>query len=209
VAAASSNTLMSNGKREIMIDITNHIRRAKERDPDAWALLWEAFGPTLLGLAQRLLGPRWPEKSVSDLIQTTWLRAFLGIEDFRGGTTDEQTTVLFRAWLAIILRRVWSNETRYDGTRQAVRGGPPPAESEVESADQPPSVEFMRTEVQAQICEAMAKLGSAERQVLQLYLLEGLSDSAIAARLGITLNQVRYRREQALQEMRGHLEGRV
>jgi RNA polymerase sigma factor (sigma-70 family) len=192
-----------------MNGINEQVRRAREHDPDAWALLWEAFGPTLLGLAQRLLGPNWPDKSVSDLLQTTWLRAFLGIADFRGGSSDEQTTVLFRAWLAIILRRVWSNEARHDRTRQNLRGGPPPDEAEVAAPDQPPSVEFMRAELHAQIREAMEKLGAAEREVLQLHLLEGLSDHAIAGRLGITINQARYRREQALQEMRGHLEGRV
>jgi RNA polymerase sigma factor (sigma-70 family) len=191
-----------------MNDINEQIRRAREHDPDAWARLWEAFGPTLLKMAQRLLGPRWPEKSVSDLIQTTWLRAFLGIEDFRGGTNDEQTVVLFRAWLAIILRRVWSNETRYDRTRRALRGSPPPAETEVTGPDQPASVEFMRAELEAQVREAMAKLGAAEREVLGLHLVEGLSDPAIAGRLGITLHQARYRREQALQAMRHHLEGR-
>jgi RNA polymerase sigma factor (sigma-70 family) len=185
------------------------IRRAKEHDPKAWAILWEGFGPSLLELAQRLLGPRWPEKSVSDLLQTTWLRAFLGIGGFRGGEKDEQTASLFRAWLAIIMRHEWSNEARHDRTRQSLRGGPAVDEAEVAGTDQPPSVEFMRAELQAKVGEAMARLGPAEREVLQLHLLEGLSDPAIAARLGITTHQARYRREQALQEMKSQLEGRV
>jgi RNA polymerase sigma factor (sigma-70 family) len=191
-----------------MNGINEHIRRAREHDPEAWASLWEAFGPTLLGLAQRQLGPRWPEKSVSDLLQTTWLRAFLGIGDFRGGVNDEQTAALFRAWLAIILRRAVSNEARHDRVRQALRGGPVPGEAEVAGPDQPPSVAVMRAELQAQVREAMARLGAAEREVLQLHLVEGLSDPTIAERLGITLHQARYRREQALKEMKGHLEGR-
>ncbi len=190
-----------------MKGINEQIGRARQHDPGAWALLWEAFGPTLLGLAQRLLGPSWPDKSVSDLVQTTWLRAFLGIADFRGGGSDEQTAVLFRAWLAIILRRVWSNEARHDRTRQVLRGGPPPAEAELPGRDQPPSVEVMRAEMQARVSEAMAKLTPPAREVLQLSLLEGLSDQAIAARLGLTVHQARYRREQALQEMKGRLEG--
>jgi RNA polymerase sigma factor (sigma-70 family) len=189
--------------------INEQISRAREHDQAAWALLWEAFAPTLLGLAQRLLGPGWPQKSVSDLVQTTWLRAFLGIQEFRGGVGDEQTTVLFRAWLAIILRRVWSNEARHDRTRQALHGGPPAGQSDVASRDQPPSVEIMRAELHATVREAMLKLAPGSREVLQLSLLEGLSDPAIAARLGITRDQARYRREQALQEMRAHLEGRV
>jgi DNA-directed RNA polymerase specialized sigma24 family protein len=92
------------------------IDRAKRGDQSAWHELFGMVQPFLLRVAGQLLGPNWPEKSVSDLFQDTWMRAFPKLSEFRGGENDAQTGAAFRAWLAQIMRNVHRNIVRADGT---------------------------------------------------------------------------------------------
>ena len=65
------------------------VLRAKAGDELAWQELCELAQPYLYRLAQRALGPDRPSQSVSELLQGTWLRAWQGIEGFRGGRRNQ------------------------------------------------------------------------------------------------------------------------
>jgi DNA-directed RNA polymerase specialized sigma24 family protein len=67
------------------------LQRAKGGDEAAWQRLHDMARPYLLQVAQRYLGADWPQQSLSDLIQDTWVRAWQGIGGFDGGAGDEQT----------------------------------------------------------------------------------------------------------------------
>lgn len=67
------------------------VKQAKKGDEAAWTELHSLVQPYLLSLAKRLVGPDWPERSGSDLVSATWLRALKGIDNFKGGVDDSQT----------------------------------------------------------------------------------------------------------------------
>ncbi len=63
------------------------VQRAKSGEREAVDALYRLTLPYLCRLAQKLMGPGWPDKSVSDLIQQSWLRPGKGFRAFRGQTT--------------------------------------------------------------------------------------------------------------------------
>src|SRR5581483_12094933 len=88
------------------------VGKARAGDREAADRLYALARPYLARRAADLLGPNWPEKSISDLIQETWLRAWKAIARFEGGGDDANTGALFRAWLATTMRNIWLNELR-------------------------------------------------------------------------------------------------
>ncbi|MCC6421122.1 MAG: sigma-70 family RNA polymerase sigma factor, partial [Gemmataceae bacterium] len=93
-------------------------------DTAAWNQLHALVRPFLLELAGKTLGPGWPDRSASDLLQTTLLHAWENLETFRGGVDDDSTTAILRAWLARIMRNAHHNDVRYhQAGRRTLRDG--------------------------------------------------------------------------------------
>lgn len=185
------------------------IGKARLGDRAALDRLYALAQPYLLRLAQRVLGPGWPEKSVSDLTQETWLRAWQGIGDFQGAESDADTGALFRAWLARTMKNVWLNDRRHDnalcrrppagivplaGDDSAAPGHDPPG------GDGTPSENVRRQEQRQLLERAVADLPDpADRDVVRLRFFEGLSFAQIGQRLGRDESTVRYRLQRILE----------
>src|SRR5262249_54077804 len=59
--------------------------QAKAGDARAWEQLVALTRPHLLSVALRVFDRAAPWQSVSDLLQETWIRAWQGLTEFRGG----------------------------------------------------------------------------------------------------------------------------
>jgi RNA polymerase sigma factor (sigma-70 family) len=157
--------------------------------------------PFLLRQAQKLIGPGWPEKSVSDLTQLTWMRAWEKIATFQGGDDDANTGALFRAWLGAILTNVWRNEAR--------RPRPPAGLADVPAADPTPSAHARQGEQRAALQRALDRLPEGAREIVRLrfFAQEKLSFAEIGERLGCDESTVRYHLNRVLKDLADELRG--
>jgi RNA polymerase sigma factor (sigma-70 family) len=192
------------------------IERVKTGDDHAWRALHEMVRPYLLKLAQRTLGPGWPEQSASDLTQDTWGRVVQGIGEFRGGLDDDQTAAVLRAWLRRIMNHAHANRVRSARTRR--RKAPAPLVSldalgrsestdgvsplELVSGESTPSANVRRDESRRLIQQVLDRLPDPrDRELLLLYFFEGCTLSQIAQRQGVSVDEVRSRRQDILKRL--------
>jgi RNA polymerase sigma factor (sigma-70 family) len=169
------------------------VSQAKAGDARAWEQLVELARPHLLSVVLCLFDPAAPWQSVSDLLQETWMRAWQGLADFRGGSNDDETGALFRSWLTRTLKRTCSNGQRYANAgrreppglrslngRDTEAGPPEPAADEPE-----PSTMVRSSEARRQVAEALARLSDAtDREIIRLYRWPGCSCRPAARRPG-------------------------
>jgi RNA polymerase sigma factor (sigma-70 family) len=194
-----------------MVGILQWLADARNGDHQAWEKLHRSLQPYLLTQAQRHLGPDWPERSVRDLIQDTWLRAMKNLREFKGGPDDRQTAALLRSWLKKIMRNVHVNVIRDNGAGKrkpraafvCVGAGASSDSSngfthDVAARDLTASKALSQTEEQARMRSALARLPNLEREVVHLYVVDSVSMADIATRLGLTYDVVRYRKDEGL-----------
>ena len=183
-------------------DLPELLRRARNGEDDAWRALVALAEPFLRAQVSKVMGPRWPQQSASDLTQETWHKAWASIHDFRGGPTAADTAAMFRAWLGKILQSQWKNSVRAMLAKKREPGeaivpldaGAAEGGMALDPADPgpAPSVEIRRREKVTEAAEALDRLEDPrDRDVLRLYFYDGLSFRDIAAELGITLDKVR------------------
>ena len=175
-----------------MIESSDEIlaSRAGAGDDAAARTLYERYGPTLLHRAARSLGPRVRRRvAESDVVQETWLTAFVRLDGFvdRGPGS-------FRAWLAKILRNKLHDEVRDHviAQRRSVRreqshAGSLP-EERVASERSSPSQHAMKAERRQGLRAAIDSLPAPYALLLRLVHVEGLSIVDSAHRLGRTAN---------------------
>lgn len=190
--------------------VTALVARAKQGDTEALERLYRLAQPYLLQLAQRTLGPGWPEQSLSDLTQETWLRAWQAIGDFQGADNDADTGALLRAWFARTLKRVWLNQIRYENAqrRKPTAGSVPLTSCTPDSSgsgldpaasDPTPSENVREQESRSLVERALEKLpDAADREIVRLRFFEGLSFAQIGERLGRDESTIRYRLQRVL-----------
>jgi RNA polymerase sigma factor (sigma-70 family) len=180
-------------------DVHSVVLRAQAGDQEAWGCLKVQAEPYLLRYAATLLGPRWPEKSVSDLLQITWMRVWKGLQNFKGGSDDAQTGAILRAWLRRIMRNAYLNEIRkqsLDALPLSQRG---PGESTVDRAnlDPPadqstPSANLHAEDRRRLVERALDQIADArDREIVRLFFFEGMSLAQIAKQLNRTFDQIR------------------
>jgi RNA polymerase sigma-70 factor (ECF subfamily) len=191
------------------------VQQAKQGDREALARLYEMAQPHLLRLAQKLLGPGWPDKSVSDLTQETWPRACENIHKFRGAAGDDDTAAMLRAWLARIMKNVWRNDVRFGNAacRKAAANSVP-LEPGCDLPGQPcaddltPSENFRCSEQHSLIQQALHKLADpGDGEIVRLRFFEGLSFPEIGKRLGCDESTVRYHLQRILEFLGRELKG--
>lgn len=175
------------------------LARVKAGDRDAWGPLYDLVQPHLLRLAQRRLGPMWPQESVSDLVQMTWARALEHIDQCRTGADDSQSAPLFRAWLSQVLRNVHRNKQRDGGTKRrrppgGLRQLDPVAEGEpgvdVAVSDPTASRAARLHELRTALQETMKSLDELDRRIIHLHFFEDRSLRQIARDLDLDENQI-------------------
>lgn len=190
------------------------VQRARAGEAEAIDRLCALVRPYLLRLAEQALGPGWPHKSVSDLTQETWIRAWQGMKTFRGGDNDAQTGALLRAWLRRTLNNVRKNDRRFETARK--RKQPTPmlpidpggaADAEAGGVDPPahepsPSENVRAAERTYLVHEALRKLADPmDREIVRLRFFEGLSFPKIGERFGRDESTIRERFQDILQKL--------
>lgn len=148
---------------------------------------------------------RWADQiSVDDLLQQTYLDAFLSIRRF-----DEDNREAFVAWLCAIAKRNLQDAVRAleadkrGGSRRpvsldAAEDRLEPLLDEVAAVSLTPSRHAARNEVVARLREAVAALPSPHRDVVCLYDLDGQAMPDVAARIGRTVGTAYMLRARAL-----------
>jgi RNA polymerase sigma-70 factor (ECF subfamily) len=162
---------------------------------DALAGLYDLHAGAMLGLAVRLLGDR---RDAEDLVHDVFLEAWR-----RAGSYDRGRAPV-RSWLLLMVRsraldrlrtlevmRRHAQQVRADDT--AVASFAPPV--------------GLRGVEHSRALEAIASLPEAQREVVQLSCVEGMSCSEIARRCGLPVGTVKSRLARALASLRDRLGG--
>jgi RNA polymerase sigma-70 factor (ECF subfamily) len=205
---ASSGSLDELGDAEL-------VSRIVARDERALVAVYDRHGATLFGIAVRFLGDR---ESAAEVVQEVFLSLWQ-----RAARFDAAAGTLI-AWLIGIARhrsldrlRAASRRPRTIQTRSdpwstagsgpdglaGAYGGRAAIASDESGTD--PSVEIDRRWTRSVVRASLAELPDAERRVLILAYDEGLSQSEIAARLGLPIGTVKSRTRRAMAIMRARL----
>jgi len=173
----------------VTLDLTALVARAKENDGDAWEELYLHVYPRLLAYARR----RLPADEARDAVSETMARAINAIDRF------EPKGYGFEGWLFGICRHVVADTHRATGRR--ARGTPNDT-----ADDASPDEGLLHDEEAEAVRAAFAKLSDADRELLELRVVAGLSSEDAAAALGKRPGAVRMAQARALERLRGHLE---
>jgi len=156
------------------------------RDPEAWAQLYQQCFRGLHALASR----RLPGGAAEDAVSETLARALVGIGRF------DPDSGSVSAWLYGILRNVVLEQRR-----RSARDATPPA-APLPAPEPGPLQQLLAAERDAQLREAFDGLSPADRELLELRVVGGLSTSELAAALGRREGAVRMAQSRALARLR-------
>jgi len=153
-------------------DAHPHIHRTQQGDTEAFSPRVRKYHTRVLRHITRRV--RDPE-TAKDLTQETWLKAFRGIQTFRGESS-------FYAWVYRIAENVITDHFR----RQKHDTEPLHATAEHRLVDTQtcPSRDILRQELRDTLKNALNSLTASRREVFVLYYYHQLPIKAIASRLG-------------------------
>jgi RNA polymerase sigma-70 factor (ECF subfamily) len=169
-------------------DVTELVARARTGDEEAWVLLYRQVHPRLFAFARRRL---WTHEDAVDAVNETMARAVASLAKFRAHDGA------FVGWLFGILRNVVMNAQR-TARRTAPAEAPEPAVDPVEPLLAGEDAEELRA--------AFARLPAADREILELRVVAGLSADDVAVTLGRTPGAIRMAQSRALARLRELLE---
>jgi len=178
------------------------VERALREDHDAFGLLVAKYTPALHRFVQRKIGV---VDDVPDLVQETWLQAYLSLPRLR-------TTEKFAAWLhgvALNLIRSWyrRNQAAYTMSWETLEhNGEDREEHLVQLNAASLDDQIMTRAVGAAVLGAVSQLSTINREVIRLHYLDDLSYQQVAERLSIPEKTVRSRLYKARQLLKMQLE---
>ena len=149
--------------------MTDPIQRARERDPDAFRLLYEEHVGRIYALCLRLARDAG---QAEELVQDTFVRAWEKLPEFRGDSA-------FGTWLFRIAVNVALADRRKTGRREARIG----LAAEPETLHRPGPAPDLAARMDMDA--AIAALPSGARTVFLLYDVEGYQHAEIAQMTGI------------------------
>jgi len=167
-------------------DQSTLVRRARQGDPDAWERLYRASYPKIHAYARR----RLPPAEVGDAVSETFLRAVRDLDRFEGAGAG------FDAWVYGIARHVVLDAQR--GSSRRIR--PMRAGRELPASE--PLQVLLDTEEARAARRAFGRLGPADRELLELRVIGGLSAEDAAAALGSRPGSLRMAQTRALRRLR-------
>ncbi len=200
------------------------IRKAQAGDREAMDQVLAILWPHLQQLARRYAEPLRHVASTADLLQESCLRAWNRLTTFQGGSEDEGTFEMFRAWIGQIIRRVGIDRTRELGTQRrrpeekvlrldASNSGDSISEGgwvDAPSREPSPSAYARSRELEERLQAALAGISDqTNASILRLNILDGLDLTEIADRLGISDETVRRRCWSTLQQIQHALKGSI
>lgn len=167
-----------------MADDAELLRRLRAGDERAFATLVNAYQPALIHVAESYVGNR---AVAEEVVQDTWLAVVRGLDRFESRST-------FKTWLFHILvnraRTVSGREHRcepigIDGREARFDHSvswSPAAGADPDNTDD----RLLAEQLVHRMYELLPMLGDVQRRVVVLHDVEGRSNNAIAALLGIT-----------------------
>jgi RNA polymerase sigma-70 factor (ECF subfamily) len=174
--------------------LADWVRRATERDPDAFAQLYDHYANAIY----RYCAFQVPRPAdAEDLTTQVFLRAWQAIDRYR--VTERP----FSAWLYRIARNA-----AVDYHRAASRHVPLPDEADWPSGNAEPAALVEGAEMTAALQRALGQLRAEERQVILLRFIEGLSHDQVAAVTGKSVGALRILQHRTLKKLRHILRGR-
>ncbi|MBQ3638303.1 MAG: sigma-70 family RNA polymerase sigma factor [Clostridia bacterium] len=157
-------------------------------------LLWERYGGALFRYVRRMLGSGSPAMDAEDIVSEAFLRVMERYERY-GERTDEQMKAL--------LLRVCRNLSLDERRRSAKIPEEDPDAADPDSLPDPeaktPEDLLISEENARRMTKIVLSLGRIYRDVLEMKMIEGLSDAEIAKELGIAPATVRSRLRRARQ----------
>jgi len=177
-----------------MAAMTELLRRVSEnRDAQAFRELFQAYGPRIKAYMMRKgVEAQAAEDLAQETLLTVWRKAGLFSGDKGNATT----------WIFTIARNLRVDRVRRSMTFQPL----PQGHQEEASSDPTPEAEASTSEIQGRVRKALQALPMDQREIIVLAYIEGLSQSEIAARLGVPLGTVKSRMRLAYQKVRAALE---
>ena len=177
------------------------LKDLRSGDREAFAEMVDAYSPQLYRLALRMLGN--PQEA-EDVLQETFINAFRHLKDFEG--RSQLSTWLYRIAANQALMRLRKNEPDLVSVDEPVElddGGSMPRQ--LKDWCCLPEADFMTSEAQAQLDEAIGELSSALRAAFVLRDLQGLSTRETSEILQISESAVKTRLLRARLELREKL----
>ncbi len=162
---------------------------AQSGDADAWESLYVAVHPRLRGYLVRRVGA----SEVDDVLNETMVRAVAAIGRFRWESAG------FDGWLFGIARR-----TSAEHVRRAVRNQRVPPIHEAAAPDFDEALVLANDH--AVVRRAFDALRSADRELLELRVVAGLSAEQVAVALGKRPGAIRTAQSRAIARLRSLLE---
>jgi RNA polymerase sigma-70 factor (ECF subfamily) len=169
--------------------VADLVERARDGDEEAWVQLYRNAFPGLYAFARRRL---WTHEDALDAVNETMARAVASLPSFR------QRDGAFAGWLFGILRNVVMNAQRAAG-RPA-----PPAVADLPTPE--PIEPLVADEDAKELRAAFAQLPPADRELLELRVVAGLTAEEVASVLDRTPGAVRTAQSRALARLRQLLE---
>lgn len=151
---------------------------AAQRDPEAFAPLYEAYVDLVWRYAMSRLGD--PHRA-ADATSVTFQRALAALPAYQPQRRGEGTT--FRAWLMTITRNVVIDEARRE--RPVTPLDDPSAQRWLIETRRGPEEQAVAADERRRIDRALARLPDAQRQIVELRLI-GMKVAEIAGMLEMT-----------------------
>lgn len=178
-------------------DLTLH-RGLRSRDQDAFSRLFTKYSPAAYGVALRICRqPALAQEVVSDAFLALW-RAPEAFDPERGKLRTFVLSLAHHRAVDTVRREERLRKRTADPMNLGPGESEDVAEGVVEGA-------FL-AERRVQVREALATLSSDQRTVLALAYFEGMTQTEIAARLGIPLGTVKTRTLAAMRKLRRSLQ---
>ncbi|MBI5240374.1 MAG: sigma-70 family RNA polymerase sigma factor [Elusimicrobia bacterium] len=158
-------------------------RIAGERDPEAFARLYDLHAPLLFGLVIRILANRG---DAEDVLQEVFLQVWDKAADFDAERGSART------WLVVLARSRCLDRLRRKGRREGRElplreGGAEPAEAPVGTGG------LELSEAGRAVRQALAALPEPQRRAIAASYFDGLSQSEISRQTGEPLGTVKTR----------------
>ncbi len=179
------------------MDLEKLIARCRAGDELAWEMLVRRFQNRVFGLAVHYLGNR---EDARDLAQEVFLRIYNRLESCTGAD-------LFIPWMIRITRNACIDRIRRAQARPVA--APLPLEDYALPSGDPGPEELRRASSRNELLHsALGRLGPANREMILLKEIEGLTFEEIASLLEIPVGTVKSRSSRARVELARVLTGR-
>ena len=167
------------------------VARLASGDSSAVADLYDAHAGQVYALAVRIVGDR---SDAEDVVQEVFAQAWRQASRYDAG----RATVI--GWLLMMTRaraidRIRARRARFEGAAALTL-------LDIPSADPGQEAAVITSQTVTRVRAALDALGESSRVALELAYYEGLSQSAIAARLGEPLGTIKTRMRTALARLR-------